>query len=60
VCDTELTEVEERTVLEDSSGLHLGAGPYLVFYARTGSDEGDDRAHVDWPADAKVRKFAVV
>ncbi|KAH7101230.1 hypothetical protein BKA62DRAFT_703964, partial [Auriculariales sp. MPI-PUGE-AT-0066] len=34
VNDVELTEVDERTVLEESIGLHLGGGPYMLFYAR--------------------------
>ncbi|KAF8153002.1 hypothetical protein B0H34DRAFT_721780 [Crassisporium funariophilum] len=32
--DHEVTEVPEETVLTDPTGLHLGAGPYLLFYSR--------------------------
>ncbi|KAH9474579.1 putative ubiquitin carboxyl-terminal hydrolase K02C4.3 [Psilocybe cubensis] len=32
--DHEVTEVPEETVLTDPTGLHLGAGPYMLFYSR--------------------------
>ena len=32
--DHEVVEVPEETVLTDPTGLHLGAGPYLLFYSR--------------------------
>ncbi|KAF9045451.1 hypothetical protein BJ165DRAFT_1477460 [Panaeolus papilionaceus] len=37
--DHEVTEVPEETVLNDPTGLHLGAGPYLLLYSRHMSDE---------------------
>ncbi|KAF9484084.1 hypothetical protein BDN70DRAFT_872980 [Pholiota conissans] len=37
--DHEVTEVPEETVLSDPTGIHLGAGPYMVFYSRHMSDE---------------------
>ena len=37
--DTEVVEVPEETVLTDPTGVHLGAGPYLLFYSRHLSDE---------------------
>jgi hypothetical protein len=47
-------QVSEDTVLHDSSGLHYGAGPYMLFYSRAlplGSD-----ISVEWPEAIKVRK----
>ncbi|KAK2460841.1 hypothetical protein APHAL10511_007311 [Amanita phalloides] len=32
--DFTVTEVSEEMVLTDSSGLHMGAGPYLLLYSR--------------------------
>ncbi|KIM41364.1 hypothetical protein M413DRAFT_147301 [Hebeloma cylindrosporum] len=37
--DHDVTEVPEETVLTDPTGLHLGAGPYLLVYSRHLSDE---------------------
>ncbi|KAF8902552.1 hypothetical protein CPB84DRAFT_1775662 [Gymnopilus junonius] len=37
--DQEVTEAPEETVLTDPSGLHLGAGPYMLFYSRHLTDE---------------------
>ncbi|CAA7266272.1 unnamed protein product [Cyclocybe aegerita] len=37
--DCEVTEVPEETVLSDPTGLHMGAGPYMLFYSRHLSDE---------------------
>lgn len=28
-----LVQVSEETVLTDTSGLHLGAGPFMLFYS---------------------------
>lgn len=33
VSDT-ISQVSTETVLSDTSGLHMGAGPYFLFYAR--------------------------
>ncbi|KDR77056.1 hypothetical protein GALMADRAFT_267246 [Galerina marginata CBS 339.88] len=37
--DHEVTGVTEETVLTDPAGLHLGAGPYMLFYSRHLSKE---------------------
>jgi len=37
--DKEVVEVPEETVLTDPTGLHLGAGPYLLLYSRHLTDE---------------------
>jgi len=34
ICDHEVVEVTEETVLTDSTGLHLGGGPYFLIYSR--------------------------
>ncbi|KAG6919117.1 hypothetical protein DXG01_008924 [Tephrocybe rancida] len=46
--DHTVTEVPEETALTDPTGLHLGAGPYLVLYSRHLSDE-DMTVPVAWP-----------
>lgn len=46
--DTEVVEVPEETVLTDPTGVHLGAGPYLLFYSRHLSDE-QLREPLVWP-----------
>ncbi|KAG6811358.1 hypothetical protein H0H92_007823 [Tricholoma furcatifolium] len=46
--DHAVTEVPEETVLSDPTGLHLGAGPYLLIYSRHLSDE-DMAMPVAWP-----------
>ncbi|KAJ7156274.1 hypothetical protein C8R46DRAFT_1355982 [Mycena filopes] len=46
--DYTVTEVSEDTVLSDSAGLHLGAGPYMLIYSRRQSDD-ELRAPVNWP-----------
>ncbi|KAF5384210.1 hypothetical protein D9615_003376 [Tricholomella constricta] len=46
--DYTVTEVSEETVLTDPTGLHLGAGPYLVIYSRHLSEE-QMKAPVAWP-----------
>ncbi|KAG6844673.1 hypothetical protein H0H87_004847 [Tephrocybe sp. NHM501043] len=43
-----VTEVPEETALMDSTGLHLGAGPYLLIYSQHLPDEVM-RAPVAWP-----------
>jgi len=45
---TDVTEVPEETVLTDPTGVHLGAGPYLLFYSRHLSDE-QLREPLVWP-----------
>lgn len=46
--DTDVDEVPEETVLTDPTGIHLGAGPYLLFYSRHLSDE-QLREPLVWP-----------
>jgi len=46
--DYTVTEVPEETVLTDPTGLHLGAGPYLLIYSRLLSEE-EMNAPVRWP-----------
>ncbi|KDQ64316.1 hypothetical protein JAAARDRAFT_187660 [Jaapia argillacea MUCL 33604] len=49
--DDIVTEVTEDVVLNDPAGLHLGAGPYLLFYSRAMTEAEEDRAtnYLDWP-----------
>ncbi|KAH0578530.1 hypothetical protein H2248_003680 [Termitomyces sp. 'cryptogamus'] len=46
--DRLVTEVPEETALTDPTGLHLGAGPYLLLYSRHLSEE-EMLAPVAWP-----------
>ncbi|KAG6889932.1 hypothetical protein C0995_013456 [Termitomyces sp. Mi166 len=46
--DHTVTEVPEETALTDPTGLHLGAGPYLLLYNRHLSEE-ELLAPVAWP-----------
>ncbi|KAF8553500.1 hypothetical protein OG21DRAFT_1597694 [Imleria badia] len=39
IADSLIEKVPEDVVLNDQAGLHLGAGPYLLFYSRV-SEEG--------------------
>lgn len=45
-------------MLTDPTGVHLGAGPYLLFYSRHMSDE-EMKAPVAWPELFAVRTFLV-
>jgi len=68
--DHTVTEVSEQTVLNDTIGLHLGSGPYMLFYANAveSSSDGDVTMNegepsappepVTWPKEiyAKVRE----
>ncbi|GLB39769.1 putative ubiquitin carboxyl-terminal hydrolase [Lyophyllum shimeji] len=47
--DYTVTEVPEETVLTDPTGLHLGAGPYLLIYSRHLSED-QMNAPIRWPA----------
>ncbi|KDR77055.1 hypothetical protein GALMADRAFT_155717 [Galerina marginata CBS 339.88] len=47
--DHEVTEVPEETVLTDPTGLHLGAGPYMLFYSRHLSEDQINEPLV-WPS----------
>ncbi|TFK75592.1 hypothetical protein BDN72DRAFT_757458 [Pluteus cervinus] len=46
--DCTVTEVAEEVVLNDTTGLHLGAGPFMIFYSRHMSDE-ELQEPVPWP-----------
>ncbi|KAH9847035.1 hypothetical protein C2E23DRAFT_850401 [Lenzites betulinus] len=46
--DHVVTEVSEDTVLNDPTGLHLGAGPYFLLYSRALSEE-EEEARTPWP-----------
>lgn len=41
-------QVPEETVLSDPTGLHLGAGPYMLFYSRHLSEE-ELNMPLTWP-----------
>lgn len=50
------TQVDEASVLSESAGLHMGAGPYMLFYSRA-SDEAASAppaASADWPESIAV------
>ncbi|KAI0643929.1 hypothetical protein C8Q79DRAFT_977495 [Trametes meyenii] len=47
-----VTEVSEDTVLNDPTGLHLGAGPYILIYSRPLSQEKEN-ARAPWPHHVK-------
>ncbi|KAI0768258.1 hypothetical protein BD413DRAFT_696035 [Trametes elegans] len=42
-----VSQVPEETVLNDATGLHLGAGPYFLLYSRAMSQEEED-ARATW------------
>lgn len=51
-------QVTEETVLEDNAGLHIGGGPFCLFYSRS-TKVGDPAYTVmpwDWPDRQKVRR----
>jgi len=47
-------QVTEDIVLNDTSGLHLGAGPYLLLYSRILDEENERLACLPWPGEIKV------
>ncbi|KAF7969673.1 hypothetical protein HWV62_26731 [Athelia sp. TMB] len=48
--DASVTEVTEETVLSDSTGLHLGAGPYMLIYSQNMPEElHDEVLKPNWP-----------
>ena len=47
-------QVTEDIVLNDTSGLHLGAGPYLLLYSRNLDEENERLASLPWPGEIKV------
>ncbi|KAG8967665.1 hypothetical protein FRC03_009502 [Tulasnella sp. 419] len=50
-CDATITEVSEDDVLHDSTGLHLGAGPYILVYSRRIPDDYQLPSPLPWPRD---------
>ncbi|PSR72130.1 hypothetical protein PHLCEN_2v11978 [Hermanssonia centrifuga] len=50
--DSVVTAVPEETVMEDTVGLHLGAGPYFLIYSRSIPEE-EEGAPSPWPESAK-------
>ncbi|KAI0767227.1 hypothetical protein C8Q74DRAFT_941235 [Fomes fomentarius] len=50
--DYSVSEVTEEAVLNDSTGFHLGAGPYFLIYSRAVSQEEED-ARAEWPSNIK-------
>lgn len=50
------SQVPEEIVLNDQVGLHLGAGPYLLFYSRAMENEGP-ALQLPWMDDIKVGLF---
>ncbi|KAG1752094.1 hypothetical protein EDB19DRAFT_1903493 [Suillus lakei] len=51
--DTSINQVSEENVLEDSVGLHLGAGPYLLLYSKA-LPEGAELLELQWPPPIKI------
>ncbi|KAG1903591.1 uncharacterized protein F5891DRAFT_77642 [Suillus fuscotomentosus] len=51
--DTSISQVSEVNVLEDSVGLHLGAGPYLLLYSKM-LPEGTELLDLQWPPPIKI------
>jgi hypothetical protein len=48
-------QVSEDTVLTDSAGLHLAAGPYLLLYSKAMSPEHTaELKRLPWPEKIKV------
>lgn len=45
--DHVVNEVPEETVLNDTAGLHLGAGPYFLIYSRALPEE-QENVRVQW------------
>lgn len=43
----------EQEVLEDSTGLHWNAGPFLLIYSRAETPEADE-VRLPWPPKLKV------
>ncbi|KAI0037037.1 hypothetical protein K488DRAFT_39805 [Vararia minispora EC-137] len=54
--DYDVQEVSDDAVLNDTSGLHYGAGPYMLFYSRA-LPQNTDEASIHWPEILRVRVF---
>ncbi|EJD52016.1 hypothetical protein AURDEDRAFT_181578 [Auricularia subglabra TFB-10046 SS5] len=53
--DLHTTQVTEDVVLNDTSGLHMGAGPYMLFYSRADGEVAPPET-ASWP-EAALRKI---
>ncbi|KAF9242275.1 hypothetical protein BU15DRAFT_44007 [Melanogaster broomeanus] len=53
IADSLIEKVSEEVVLNDHTGLHLGAGPYLLFYSRALPPSVDPASSLPWPDDIK-------
>ncbi|KAF8839694.1 hypothetical protein BDN67DRAFT_737341 [Paxillus ammoniavirescens] len=53
IADSLIEKVSEEVVLNDHAGLHLGAGPYLLFYSRALPENVDPTPSLPWPEDIK-------
>ncbi|KAF9224715.1 hypothetical protein BS17DRAFT_751550 [Gyrodon lividus] len=53
IADSSIEKVSEEVVLNDHAGLHLGAGPYLLFYSRALPEKLDPVSSLPWPEDIK-------
>lgn len=53
IADSLIEQVTEDIVLNDTSGLHLGAGPYLLLYSRILDEEDERLACLPWPGEIK-------
>ncbi|KAI6014460.1 hypothetical protein PISMIDRAFT_26984 [Pisolithus microcarpus 441] len=49
IADSLIEQVTEESVLRDTTGLHLGAGPYLLLYSRYRPDENERLTSLPWP-----------
>lgn len=53
ICIFCCTKVPEETVLNDTAGLHLGAGPYFLIYSRALPEE-QENVRVQWVEQLKA------
>ncbi|KAI6165217.1 hypothetical protein EDD17DRAFT_1556658 [Pisolithus thermaeus] len=53
IADSLIERVTEESVLGDTTGLHLGAGPYLLLYSRYRPDEDERLISLPWPPEIK-------
>ncbi|KAI6015277.1 hypothetical protein F5J12DRAFT_524359 [Pisolithus orientalis] len=53
IADSLIEQVTEESVQGDTTGLHLGAGPYLLLYSRYRPDENERLTSLPWPREIK-------
>ncbi|KAG8215977.1 hypothetical protein J3R82DRAFT_7960 [Butyriboletus roseoflavus] len=53
IADSLIEKVPEEVVLNDQAGLHLGAGPYLLFYSQAIPESEDSAPMLPWMDDIK-------